>query len=244
MTRTMITVAVVFGLAGIALFIFWPKTMQRHLETEVYKLTYQFLLVVVVGGALSLIYKEFEREREDTTRDNERRRDDAANEAETQIIKRNAERALQQQFHGEIVQAYHQVKRVRRLLRARTLNGSDSHAEQMVAAGSYDEQMQRLIDVQLSFEWFIHRVRVNQHLFAAVPDLSSDLQRIEEYLNRLVNEYESFYSQLSPQGMVRLASLERLREFIGPVGDATRFKSDLKVPFHNLTAGLEKVITL
>src|SRR5213596_2092945 len=107
-TLTVIVTVLALSLLGIIAFLVKPAQIKEQLGEDVFKLTYQFLLLVVIGGALSLIYQEFQYQRDQDAKAFER---DAAT--------REAERGLQRQLLTEVVEAYNAAKKVRRLLRAK-----------------------------------------------------------------------------------------------------------------------------
>src|SRR4029077_3709866 len=118
-TLTVIGTVVALSLLGIIAFLVKPAQIKEHLGEDVFKLTYQFLLLVVIGGALSLIYQEFQHHREEESKAFERERDDVAKKKERDAATREAERSLQRQLLTEVVEAYNAAKKVRRLLRAK-----------------------------------------------------------------------------------------------------------------------------
>jgi len=55
--ENVITIAVIVAaIAGIMAFIFYGASIKFKLDADVFRLTYQFLLLVVLGGAVSLIF--------------------------------------------------------------------------------------------------------------------------------------------------------------------------------------------
>lgn len=229
----------ILAVVGVAIFIVWPGPLKQKLDTEVFRLTYQFLLIGILGGVVSLLYKGFESEREQALKQKERDREQALRQKEDEHARRDARRRLQREFHSEFIQTYNATKKVRRLLRARagfTMTALD--------AESYDEQMQHLIDAQLNFEFFVYRARSNPDLFSNVS-LAPDLERMEKYLNGIINEYESKFSDFAKrQETIPVDSqFSKLKEFIGSTPSAKDFKSDFKDCFHKVVVELEKLMT-
>lgn len=118
-------------------------------------------------------------------------------------------------------------------------NAGDSQ----IRASYYDEQLQLLIDSQLSFESFVSRVHSNPKLFAGAPELEDNLKSVEKYLNRIVSEYENNLSFVREHDKVLLSRLPLLGEFIGPYKSAVDFKSKFTVPFRDSVSNLEKLMT-
>jgi hypothetical protein len=84
----------VLASVGVLAFLLFGEHIKKLLEGGVYKLTYQFLLL---GGVVSLLYKEFSDER---NRDQERR-------------------ILLRKMHSELLDVFNSAKLVHRTLRAR-----------------------------------------------------------------------------------------------------------------------------
>ena len=207
---------------GTIAFLLWPNRVRALIDNnDVFKLTYEFLLIGVIGGALSLFYQNVQRQREI----------------------REAERGLQRQLLREVIQAYNDAKRVRRLLRAKARD-NPAMKDTLVRAQPYDEQMQILLDVQLDFEAFKHQAQSNSLLFPADSGVQADLDSIEKYLNEIVGEYETHFSLFTggPPPTLPLARLCKLKDFIAKRQDGTHFDKRFKGPFHSVVAALQKLI--
>jgi hypothetical protein len=225
LTTSSIIAVTIVALAGVAAFIVWRPAIERFLGPDAFKLTYQFLLVTVVGGAVSAIYKEFQRQRDEQTKQTER-----------SAAAREAKRTLQRQFLTDSVAAYNAAKKTRRLLRAKAIERpSQVHRE------PYDEQMQALMDAQLAFEALAERVRASPTLF---PGLEPDLDAIEKYLGGILKEYAACLSQFtgSPPTLV-LTSAPDLAEFTDSYRPGSPFDVRFKQPFDRVTKTLQRLIT-
>jgi hypothetical protein len=232
-TRTLITIATVVAIIVVAVFIGWPKPIKDRLDGEVFKLTYEFFLIVVLGGALSLLYKRLEDERKKDAAKDEWRR-----------TQRDSERNLQRELRTEVVRAYHNAKKIRRLLRAKAREYLPDTVTTILHPDPYNQQMELLIDTQLEFEFFVDRVRSNPGLFSGAANLLTNLEKVERYLNQLVGEYEDSRSIFSlHQGRPTLSCFQYLEEFIGPYKLAAAFKSDLKEPLKDVISQLETLVT-
>lgn len=249
-------IAIFLAIVGIIFFILFNKNLQDFLGTEIFKLSYQFLLLVVIGGAVSLIFTEYTKAKEQRLKDTEKDEERKLKEKEKWESKNNEERILQHKFYNDFIQAYDSAKKIRRLLRsrARILSqdaGTNSEAI-VIKTLRYDEQMQVLTNVQLQFEFFCEEVQSNRHLFSGVDELknlSQDLKKIESYLNKIVGEYEDCYKSLPNQSFIDdvptipIKNLPKLGEFIGKYENATSFKTEFKKPAKNVVAGLQKLLT-
>jgi hypothetical protein len=221
-------IAVTFvALAGVAAFIVWRPAIESSLGTDAFKLTYQFLLVSVVGGAVSAIYKEFQRQRDEQTK-----------RTEQSAATREAKRTLQRQFLTDGVAAYNAAKKARRLLRAKAIEPGPNA---QIHRQPYDDQMQALMDAQLAFEALVERVRASPTLF---PGLESDFDAIEKYLSEILKEYESRLSQFTgtPPTLV-LTSAAKLAEFTANYSPGSDFDVKFKQQFDRITKRLQDLIT-
>jgi hypothetical protein len=81
--------------------------------------------------------------------------------------------------------SYNDVKRARRLLRARVATG------QVIEAAHYDTQFATINDAQLEFEMLIRDVETSAGAFTDAAALIKELQNLKEYLYKLVGEYSS-----------------------------------------------------
>ncbi|SDI38748.1 hypothetical protein SAMN04487926_11623 [Paraburkholderia steynii] len=219
--KALICVVVVLSLLGILAFWIW-SIRTGQLETDLLRLTFQFLLIVVIGGALSFVYDEFQYAR-----------DISAKQFEADSAVREAQRVLQREFLKDVIQAYNAAKKVRRLLRARAIHKGIVYKE------AYDEHMQALMDIQLEFEAF--RIRTeNQTLF---PGLEGKLKSIEEYLGNVLRDYERYFSSFAGQPPTHpLAPLQNLEEFTASFKPMTRFSEQFKKPFHEIVDALQNLI--
>jgi hypothetical protein len=207
-------------LAGglVIVFIVWPERTKQFLpDPDLFKLTYQFLLITVIGGGVALLFKQLDRLR--TMRESLR------------------------EMHAELLQAFNQAKTVRRHLRAQlgTVDTVDPDAH--VSAELYDNEIQSLSDAQLTFETHAKRAKHTSLWFSRDPGLAEPLGKVEQYLNDIVKEHQkerSHFSGTPPQR--RIADLPKLLEFIGPYGQAKAFKTEFQEPIRDALDSLGKAV--
>ena len=123
-----------------------------------------------------------------------------------------------------MIESYNQVKRVRRLLAAKTHDVRGGH----VTLTLYDEYMAILIDEQLAFEQLKRVARTVPQLRAVKLEtppnsteqparLAAAFSQIEKYLNFVIKEYKANRDKVSkadPDG-VPLRELRKLSRFLG-----------------------------
>ena len=169
---------VVAGLCflGTICFLLWPKELKERLGDDVFKLTYQFLLLVVIGGALSVVYQEFRRHR-----------DDEAKQREQDAARREAERVLQRQFLADLVEVYQAAMKVRRLLQAKAREHIPATTVMLVHANPYEEQMLALLDVHLDFQSLESRAETISLSRPITAKLAANPRSIDKYFNEIVS---------------------------------------------------------
>jgi hypothetical protein len=201
------------ALAGAAAFIIWRSSVEGFLGSEVFKLTYQFLLITVVGGAVSVIYKEFQRDRDE----------------------RAAERTLQRGLLTESIETYNAAKKARRLLRAKAIKSGQVYRD------AYDEQMQALMDGQLGFESFVERVRASPALFPGLEtDFAAIEMYLNKILDEYSDRLSQFAGSPPP---LPLTSTPKLEEFVASYNRGSAFDTEFKRPFDRITEALQSLIT-
>jgi membrane protein implicated in regulation of membrane protease activity len=233
-----ISLTITLAMVGIIGFILEHAALEAWLGTEVFKLTYQFLLIVVIGGAISWLYSQFTKrqEKEDKAREQAR-------------AKKAEEKTLQGKFRVGFLQSYNAAKSVRRLLRAtaRTITEVNGTTTEVIKLSPYDRQMQKLVQVQLQFETLKEEAESEEALFTGVPELQNlqgTLETIEKYLNRIVSEYEDSSKLFHSGDPQPLAEFPRLAEFIGPYESATDFKTEFKKPAKEIVKGILKLLLM
>jgi hypothetical protein len=231
-----ISLTIALAIVGVIAFILAHSALEVWLGPEVFKLTYQFLLIIVIGGAISLLYSQFTK------------RQEAANKIrEQERAKRDEEKTLQGKFRVGFLQAYNAAKNVRRLLRAtaRTIADVNGTTTEVIKLSPYDRQMQKLVQVQLQFETLREEAESEKALFSGVPELQAldeTLGTIESYLNDIVGEYEDSYRLFHGGDLQPVSQFPKLAEFIGPYETATDFKTKFKQPAKQILKGILKLL--
>lgn len=214
----LISAVVVAAATGIYFFIRRPLVVRELLGSqESFEITYEFLLVTVVGGLLALLYKQLD-------------------------VRREQRRDLREMY-SEILGAYNRAKSVRRRMRARLGTAKAINKETPIAADYYEEQIEVLSNAQLTFEVYVKRTK-GPLWFWRARHLAENLEEAQSYLNGIVKEYEEKLATFSAEDprTAHIGQLEKLTEFIGPYHDARDFKGRLKLPVRDALAALGKVI--
>lgn len=206
------------ALLGIYGYIFHSAFIKGLIgDGKIYELTYQFLLISVIGGSIAWLYKTFDHFR--------------------------GKRSALREMHTELMHAYNQAKRVRRKLRAILCTANEINPSTEIISTDYEEQMEELSDAQLTFEVFAKRAEDSGLWFLGSKTLANSLKTIEEYLNQILKEYQSEFAKFSGDIPKRqLSQLPKLMEFIGPFDEAKDFQKCFKYPIRDALKALGKVI--
>ena len=207
-------VAVLFVL----MFLFRGERVAARIGPEVFTQTYQFLLMIVIGSGVSVLFQSVSYARE----------------------ARERRRTLQREIHQCLVTGYNDAKRARRLLlaRARHVNGGEAMS---IHANEYDHQMEALSSAQLAIELTTRRVALNRNLF---PDdeLRQCLHAVGDYLNGIIDEWEYTKPSLAEPLVLSLAQLSELDAFLKPPSASARFRDGFKIPFDRALRLMEQAI--
>ena len=158
-------------------------------DLETFKILLQFFIIVVIGGAITLLFSQSAKERE----------------------KREAQKEKYRKFQAELISEYNSAKRIRRILLAEARFVSND-GEIAIKAEPYRRQMQALINVQLRFEHlkrFIEKTDDNK-----LKQIEPFLKKIESYLNKVILEYQVNYIKISNNEVHPIDEFHCLGDFI------------------------------
>jgi hypothetical protein len=163
---------------------------------ELAKAGIQLLAIVFFGGAVAAAFRSL-----DARRDDRRRLDE-----------------YRASMVGELLDAYHRAKAVRRNLRAAGFRGPTSGsiaADQII---ELRDQMRRLDDAQLTLEKLAREVETQLTLFHEHgPSISASIRQAEKYLRVVLRDWEKNAPTIKPDAeLARVAaSLPHLSDFVG-----------------------------
>lgn len=214
----------IIGILGVLCFFILGMWFGGKFREDVFRLTYQFFLIAIVGGYISYRYRKMN--------DQNRLKD---SEALSEEERRSLNRTKLKEMHSEILGAYNSTKAIRRLLCARAVqfrsNEGGQTMEEVVLAKEYDEQMQNLIGTQLVFETYAKQIKYSNLWLEEAPNFLNNVNLIEKYLNNILKEYQEKYRDFSGEPRTKnLTELKSLKEFIGPKDNWVKFESDFKKP--------------
>lgn len=209
---------ILVALGLVFIFIKYPDETKLFLgDEEVFKLTFQFLLITAVGGGVALLYKQLEHIRE---------------------IRKSL-----REMHAELLDAFNLAKKVRRELRAQLGTREKINPDEMITAEMYEKQMELISDAQMVFEVHAKRGEDSSLWFWGDPRLSEPLSKVESYLNDILKEYQDELSKFSGTPPARkLEDLKKLTEFIGPYTEESKFAEEFKYPIRVALQALGKAV--
>lgn len=224
-TATLVGALTVLGAGAIGRLLIMPSPPKDSLDMEIAKGLIQLLLVSVVGVTVSILVFEYQRNRQLEDKASERSRELGAQRAE--LIKDLLSRA---------VESYAEIKRERRLMRARGVVYTDSG--EVMALKPYDTCMEAVSDAQLKIEGIRRDIQTTTSMFAASEVLVSDLQRMDSYIGSLISEFERSASvNRDANGDLPMSSLPQMDDFLRSFA-SSGFGKEFAEPFRQVLTRL------
>ncbi|TBG58351.1 hypothetical protein ELG71_08290 [Rhizobium leguminosarum] len=182
-SRNILLTVVAIALSLAIIFVFNKSLFCGKIETflgpEPFKLTLQFLLISVVGGALSTFLMFL---KEEEARDDAKRRENQA--------RRDTRIANLQTLDGKLAEAYRQMKSSKRRLRSR-LDRTDPQRP-TIAKNDFEECMDQLLAAQIAVEEIQDLVATRRDLIKkSDPNLMDEsLYYAARYLHDVFEDFE------------------------------------------------------
>src|SRR5262249_18814090 len=198
--RVILLLVLLLASAATLLALFFRDVKQGDLAFEVAKALLQLGVVGVAGAAVTLAMN--------------------ATELDRQRLEYRDE--LLDMTLRHVVTAYANVKKARRLLRARV--GIGSGGPGLVRIDDYDRYLELVNEAQLGLENLKGDVQTSARAFSYAEVIGQSLTDMEGYLGRLVKEYEA-KRQLVTQNPAGLpfTGLPRLSDFLAQATPNGRF---------------------
>jgi len=248
-------------LAALAILV-WRQKAESALGDKLLAPTFQFLLVVVVGGFVSLVYSQFAKQRE-YDRDNQiraqqqefderqRERDREYTELQRSRDQREVERRYQQEIYLDLARVRMRTLRVAITIRA---EGTAGMPEGYINAQVYRREVLNLLDALIDLNHLVARMEAAQELFAdpsepqtqemAAQSLLSPLTLITRYLNRITGEYEMVWAQPRSGEPDKFSfwEIRKMGEFLGYFSDVKDFETNFDAPFRKASGIIQRAI--
>ena len=188
-------------------------------------------LITILGGGVSLIFASFRHEQELKER-----------QSEIQREIRDRRREIQRSLRSDLLEAFNEVKKIRRLLRAEAIIGNPRKNNELLIGDEYKKQINALIDAQLSIE-FAYRVMKQEPSLFQDRTLVIKLKVANKYLRDIIDEYEKMYRNFSEEfTSISLYEFSRLYDFIRPSAEAEEIKEDFWQPLRDSLDIIGKVL--
>jgi hypothetical protein len=211
---------------------------------ELGKALLQLLTVIVIGGGLTLVTSNYQREHDELRESEQRERDEYR---ESQQRARDEHRDLQErsdtvlrELLGEALKSYHDVKRARRVLRgSRSRTPEGEHVDLV----TYEAQIAVINDAQLDFERMKILARLIRDGRVDAQLLVKRFNTIEKYLSELLTEYEQARKIIESESRLALKDLEHLNGCI----DETRryiFRRGVANPIKAIVTQLQAALVV
>jgi hypothetical protein len=216
-------VVTALAIIAVSILIVREQSVTNRIGNEVFALTYEFFLTVVIGSGVSVLFQTISYARE----------------------LRDRRRALQREIHQALVTGYNDAKKARRLLRARARNAprAPDGVGCGIDAAEYDVQMEALSTAQLSIELATRRIEVNRALFYRAPELLVAMNDVGKYLNTVIDEWEDVRPLLhethAPLTMARVPCLDA---FLRDYRESALFRDGFKLPFDDALRLIEEAL--
>lgn len=181
-----------------ALYVFAKGDKRDDLRSELFKGILQLVLVAVIGGGVSYIYKNV-----DNNRIAKREKEAKAAEETKQ------RREVAKSYVNRLGEAYRNVRGTRRTLRVEGLTNT-YHQQSFTLSNQQREVYHQQMLVISQAQHTIEALRVEaEYFFPKGQLLRHHLRTMERYLSAMITEYEQHY----PQPQIVYANLTKLDEF-------------------------------
>ena len=188
LTPRVLSTTVVVAFVVTLILAFYPGA-ETWFNGGAFSLTYQFALIVIIGGFVALAFRAHEQRLRDAADD--RQKELARQEKQRDIEREQRERLslTLNRFYSDLITSYNQVKKIRRLLRAKSLVQNDGRRLDL---HEYQQGMADLEDVQLKLEQIKKEVEVaGDTVFGQEAVAVRDgLKSMEDFVRDITKNYE------------------------------------------------------
>jgi len=215
----LITLALVAALLILWYYLSQDSQIKADFLFEGVKYLMQLVLIVLLGG---ILLQQYTRARDSAEEVTEFRKDILA----------------------ALMRAYNDTKKVRRILKGSTvLKEQSSTRIYEIPRKIYEEQIQKLMDPQLEFEFYKKQLTALDDVFTDTERVRYQLEKLEKYLNAIIKEYDSrkgAYKNLKSRdaASVPTNSLPNLADFLS----GTKFNEQFANIFDSTAKDVRKEI--
>lgn len=190
-----------------------PEDKKIEILLEVGKVLLQIIALLTFAGVTSSLIKSFEKDR---------KANKALHDFRSEIL-------------DELQALYQGIKKSRHVLRS---VGLTSTFDTPIAMSSpqikvYGEELDKLHEAKLNLEKIKLKVSRFKKPFTDTPNLESNIDKMDAYLQRLLSEHERLWPKLKPDGSpVSFSEFKALTDFTG-LEDKGDFKNEFSDTYDN-----------
>jgi len=261
---SLVAVLAVLSLADVICLIVFFRGGVDHdtFKLELGKALVQFVVVAVIGTLVTGMMFEYQRQRQNWDKEDERERKNRDKEDERERKNRDKEdererknrdkedererknRNRREEFLRSILtraaQAYSNVKKARRLLRARAIVRGEAGGKSAVRK-HYDFYLRMIIDAQLELENLAGDIQTSEGMFFNLTALLAPLSEMESYLGKLITEYEKkAFETLHGPKLLCLTDLPQLEGFTATSTEVGDFKKQFSGPYRAIQRAIRR----
>jgi hypothetical protein len=232
--RLRLALAALFVLSIATLWLFFRNAQANTVKFEIARAVLQLGVVSVIGAVVSSFTFDYQQARQSEDRTKE-------------LYRKNLEyrEELLKSTLAKTVSVYADVKKARRLMRARALS-HEGHPEIVVLAAPYDSYMGVINDEQLEIENIAGDIETSLPAFTNPKLLMDNLEFMEKYLGDLISEYEklrpTFRGTDPLKNLSEMPALDEFLNFLGRARDGattdSKFKKQFVIPFREIKKGI------
>jgi hypothetical protein len=218
MKNLVVFISCLIGISVLALGFLAASGEVKDLSTETYKAILQLVVIGIAGHVVSILITKSNLERQELLEKNEFR---------NSILTR-------------LNTAFIEVKKLRRISRATALKRKEADkTHYFLDVSDYHNYMQAINEAQLQLEVIEKDISSNSILFTHRETITSNISKMEEYLNGIINEYEHTPLTIvsDPEGKLHTEKYEMFHDLINEY-----YGSKFRIEFvHSYYQSLEKV---
>ena len=239
---SLVAVLAVLSLADVICLIVFFRGGVDHdtFKLELGKALVQFVVVAVIGTLVTGMMFEYQRQRQNWDKEDERERKNRDKEDERERKNRNRREEFLRSILTRAAQAYSNVKKARRLLRARAIVRGEAGGKSAVRK-HYDFYLRMIIDAQLELENLAGDIQTSEGMFFNLTALLAPLSEMESYLGKLITEYEKkAFETLHGPKLLCLTDLPQLEGFTATSTEVGDFKKQFSGPYRAIQRAIRR----
>ncbi|WP_315821908.1 hypothetical protein [Paraflavitalea speifideaquila] len=252
-----LVILVALSLGGLLVLQFGFTLEKDSFEREIGIVFLQIIAVGVIGSIFSLLLAQYTHDQAGLQADKQRWEEDMRQqESDNRLREEKARDLLRIEIKNKndlkkdiikrLSQIYHDVKGVRRMLRAKVL--SVPYDEKIVSTANvylkpYAQYMETFNDLQLDLEGIkdeIKHSKIHMTLFSKNKEIYDALKSMEHYLGEVFSEYETCKNKFNEKSYAPYSEFVQLRDMLGSAreGSTTAFRLQFILAYKGVIADM------